>query len=177
MYLSEVFTAAQNYIKLSHIQICQIKQGDQSGIDYFSREKSAGVSCFIHCIPPARVSFSSFWCSFHCRSGVVNVLNFCIFSLYEIWSMSNIDEATIGDNSTSTTQRKVSLSQLSVGHPANFRNFTSRLKVLNYAILQITVEIPEHEEDNLLQFLEECGGKICEGKSSYSLEGKQTFRA
>lgn len=46
--------------------------------------------------------------------------------------MSNIDEATLGDNSTSTTQRKVSLS---VGHPANFRNITSRLKVLNYAFV------------------------------------------
>ena len=39
------------------------------------------------------------------------------------------------------------------------------------------MEIPQHEEQNLLHFLEECGGKVCEGKSSYTLEGKQKFRA
>ena len=33
------------------------------------------------------------------------------------------------------------------------------------------MKIPQHEEQNLLQFLEECGGKVCEGKSSYTLEG------
>ena len=38
------------------------------------------------------------------------------------------------------------------------------------------MEIPQHEEENLLQFLEECGGNVCEGKSSYTLEGKQKIQ-
>lgn len=38
------------------------------------------------------------------------------------------------------------------------------------------MEIPQHEEENLLQFPEECGGNVCEGNSSYTLEGKQIQR-
>ncbi|XP_068712852.1 one cut domain family member 3-like [Montipora foliosa] len=41
---------------------------------------------------------------------------------------------------------------------------------------KITVEIPQHEEQNLLQFLEECGGKVCEDQLDASEEAPQEIR-
>ena len=50
----------------------------------------------------------------------------------------------------------------------NYTNSQLSVEILNNNIFisQITVEIPRSEEENLKTFLEQCGGKTCEGMFS-----------